>query len=658
MFDFYRVAAICPKVMVADASYNVDEILKKLEDAYQENVAVIAFPELAVTGYSCQDLFFQQALIRAAGEGLSRILSATSGHESAVIVGAPALVLGQLYNAAYVMLDGKLMGVTVKTFLPNYHEFYEKRWFNSADALPVKDIYLSELGIAYDDEDIEDYSVPIGSHLIYDLDGKLKFGVEICEDLWAPIPPSSVMALAGAELIVNISASNELIAKRAYRRNLVTQTSASLVCDYLYVSAGAGESTQDVVFSGHGMIAENGTLLTESSGCIEEEGVLYADLDLELLRSERMKMKSFGDAADHYRGLTARSRVVTEASPQLPESDGTLRPLRKHPFIPGTKSKLKERCSDIFEMQVGGLVKRLQVTNGKPVVGVSGGMDSTLALLVSAQALQKMNRPASDLIAITMPAFGTSNRTYENSLELIRSLGTEPVIIDIKAACIQHLSDLGHDGETKDITYENTQARERTQILMDYANMHGGLVVGTGDLSELALGWCTYNGDQMAMYGVNGSIPKTLVRWMIDTVAETEIFPKSTGVLRDILDTPISPELLPPDENGQITQKTEDSVGPYELHDFFLYYTLRYGYAPDKINFLANRAFKDIYTPDVIMKWQTMFTKRFFTQQFKRSCMPDGVKVGSVAMSPRGDWRMPSDASVKEWLAMLEKESK
>ena len=654
MFDFYRIAAAVPEVRVADVTYNTNQILGKLEEAYGYQPAIVAFPELAVSGYSCQDLFFQSTLMWEVSQGISRILAATADHETAVVVGAPVQLRGQLYNGAFVMMDGKLLGVTIKTFLPNYSEFYEKRWFNSADDLPVKDVYLTELGISYDAEESDDYSVPVGSHLIYDLDGKLTFGVEICEDLWAPIPPSSVMTLAGAEVIVNISASNELIAKRDYRKNLVKQTSASEVCEYLYVSAGCGESTQDVVFSGHSLIAENGSILNENRDYIATDYLLVADMDLGKIRSERARMKSFGDAAAHYRALTARCRMITETAEKLPESSGEYYILQKHPFVPASRKHLEKRCSDIFDMQVGGLAKRLEVTGSKPVIGVSGGMDSTLALLVAAKALQKLGRPASDLVAITMPAFGTSNRTYENSLLLIKSLGTTPVIIDIKAACIQHLADLGHDQETKDITYENTQARERTQILMDYANMCGGLVVGTGDLSELALGWCTYNGDHMAMYGVNGSIPKTLVRWMIDTVAETGIFPDSTVVLRDILDTPISPELLPPDEFGQITQKTEDSVGPYELHDFFLFYTLRYGYSPAKINYLANRAFEKDYDRETILKWQKMFTCRFFSQQFKRSCMPDGVKVGSVALSPRGDWRMPSDACVASWIAELD----
>ncbi len=672
MYDFYRVAAIVPELRVADPAFNTDKIIEKLEEAYAYRPAVIAFPELAISGYTCQDLFFQETLLREVRENLSRIMKYTSGKESAVLVGAPFLAAGQLYNGAFVFFDGKLLGITVKTFLPNYHEFYEKRWFEPADKLPVKDLYLSELGLSYEDEsgreeedfwedkegtnetEIEDYSVPVGSHLIYDLDGKLRFGVEICEDLWAPIPPSSVMAMAGAELIVNLSASNELIAKREYRKNLVRQTSANLLAEYLYCSAGSSESTQDVIFSGHSILCENGAVLNENQDYIASDYILIADMDLGKIRSERARMKSFADAAAYYRDMTGKCRVITEVAEKLPESDATYYILQKQPFVPSSKTRLTKRCEDIFDMQVGGLVKRLSVTGACPVVGVSGGMDSTLALLVSAMALRKMGRPAEQLVAITMPAFGTSDRTYQNSLMLIKSLGAIPIIVDIRQSCEQHLRDLKHDLVTKDITYENTQARERTQVLMDYANMHNGLVVGTGDLSELALGWCTYNGDQMSMYGVNGSIPKTLVRWMIHTVAEGMLFPDSTVVLRDILDTPISPELLPPDEHGRITQKTEESVGPYELHDFFLYYMMRYGYSPKKVFFLAEKAFKNDYTVEELLKWLAFFYKRFFGQQFKRSCMPDGVKVGSVSLSPRGDWRMPSDAAAARWLAEVE----
>ena len=649
MFDFYRVAAVVPELSVGDPVYNTDRMLEKLEEVSSYNPAVITFPELAVSGYSCQDLFFQDTLMRNVRESLSRIRKATVGNEAAVIVGAPVMIRGQLYNGAFTFLKGKLLGITIKTFLPNYHEFYEKRWFCSADQLPVNAVSGDELFIEGVQEEI-----PVGNRLIYDLGGKLSFGVEICEDLWAPIPPSAAMALSGAELIVNLSASNELIAKREYRKNLIRQTSANLVAAYLYCSAGSSESTQDVIFSGHCMLAENGVVLNENKDYIASDYLMIADIDLGKLRGERVRMKSFADAASHYRGMAGRCRVLNAAEAVCPESDGSYYLLAKHPFIPASRTRLLKRCTEIFDMQVGGLVKRLSVTGARPVVGVSGGMDSTLALLVSARALQKMNRPAEELIAITMPAFGTSDRTYQNSLLLIKSLGAIPVIIDIRLSCEQHLRDLKHDPDLKDLTYENTQARERTQVLMDYANMHGGLVVGTGDLSELALGWCTYNGDQMSMYGVNGSIPKTLVRWMIDTVAENRLFPDSTVVLRDILDTPISPELLPPDEHGRITQKTEDSVGPYELHDFFLYYTLRYGFSPEKINYLANRAFRGDYDSETILKWQKLFVRRFFSQQFKRSCMPDGVKVGSVAMSPRGDLRMPSDASAMAWLKELE----
>ena len=647
---FIKIAAVTPKIRVADVDYNTKEVIRLFREAAGEGAKIIVFPELVLTGYTCNDLFLQSSLLREAGKGLREVIRASEAIRALVFVGLPLEVDGRLYNTAAALCGGKLLGFVPKRAIPNYSEYYEQRYFAPGNGRIVPVLF-------------DGREVPFGAFQLFEcrtpeaegaVPGGIRVACEICEDLWAPIPPSSVMTLAGAEVIVNISASNELIAKRDYRKNLVKQTSASEVCEYLYVSAGCGESTQDVVFSGHSLIAENGSILNENRDYIATDYLLVADMDLGKIRSERARMKSFGDAAAHYRALTARCRMITETAEKLPESSGEYYILQKHPFVPASRKHLEKRCSDIFDMQVGGLAKRLEVTGSKPVIGVSGGMDSTLALLVAAKALQKLGRPASDLVAITMPAFGTSNRTYENSLLLIKSLGTTPVIIDIKAACIQHLADLGHDQETKDITYENTQARERTQILMDYANMCGGLVVGTGDLSELALGWCTYNGDHMAMYGVNGSIPKTLVRWMIDTVAETGIFPDSTVVLRDILDTPISPELLPPDEFGQITQKTEDSVGPYELHDFFLFYTLRYGYSPAKINYLANRAFEKDYDRETILKWQKMFTCRFFSQQFKRSCMPDGVKVGSVALSPRGDWRMPSDACVASWIAELD----
>ena len=659
MFDFYRVAACVPSVNVGDTEYNTDRILEKLNEAFEYEASIIAFPELAISGYSCQDLFFHDSLMDGVKAALGRIIDATADRDEIVIVGTPFKFENKLFSTAFVIMNARVLGISVKTYIPNHHEFYEKRWFSSANNLIMNGIRFSDLGIPseYFDNDYDaiDYEVPVGNNILYDINGKIKFGIEICEDLWAPISPSNILALGGAELIVNLSASNETIAKREYRKGLIKQQSASLICDYLYTSAGSDESTQDLIFSGHSLLAENGAVINENRDFIANDYILIADMDLGKIRHDRMISSTFSDSINDFREQISKLATVVVYDGDLPTSDGQYVMVQKNPFIPGTKVKRIKRCNEIFDMQVGGLAKRLAVVNSKPVVGVSGGMDSTLALLVAARALEKMDRDPSDLIAITMPAFGTSDRTYNNSLELIKALGAEPIIIDIKDSCIQHLKDIGHDIENKDITYENTQARERTQVLMDYANKIGGLVVGTGDLSELALGWCTYNGDQMSMYGVNGSIPKTLVRWMIDSVVENDIFPEASEVLKDILDTPISPELLPPDENGNISQKTEDKVGPYELHDFFIYYSLRFGYSPTKIFFLAKKAFKDVYSEEEIKKWMTMYFRRFFNQQFKRSCMPDGVKVGSVAMSPRGDLRMPSDASAKLWLAEIEK---
>ena len=653
MFDYYRVAACVPQVRVGDTFYNTDRILEKIDEAYEYNASIIALPELAITGYTCQDLFFQDTLLREVKDSLGRIIKSTKDRKEIIIVGAPIKLSNRLYNGAFVIMKSRLLGISIKTYIPNHNEFYEKRWFSSATTLEISSISFKELGIATGIVE-DDYEVPVGNDIIYDIEGSLRFGVEICEDMWSPLPQSNILALGGAELIVNISASNETIEKRAYRKGLVKHQSAALHCDYLYVSAGSNESSQDLIFSGHSILAENGSVINENRDFIANDYIMIADMDLGKIRHDRMVSTTFGDASFINKDQIAMLTTLKVSDAALPESDGEYILTTKKPFIPSTKAKRIKRCNEIFEMQVGGLVKRLEVTGAKPVVGVSGGMDSTLALLVCAKALKKMKRPESDLIAITMPAFGTSDRTYNNSLALIRALGTEPVIIDIKDSCVQHLKDIGHDPDVKDVTYENTQARERTQVLMDYANSIGGLVVGTGDLSELALGWCTYNGDQMSMYGVNGSIPKTLVRWMIDSVIENDIFVSASDVLRDILDTPISPELLPPDEDGNISQKTEDNVGPYELHDFFIYYSMRYGYGPSKIYFLARKAFGDEYSDEDIKRWMTMYYKRLFSQQFKRSCMPDGVKVGSISMSPRGDLRMPSDASVNIWMKEIE----
>ncbi|MDD6400816.1 MAG: NAD(+) synthase [Lachnospiraceae bacterium] len=649
MFDYYRVAAAVPDLKVADVEYNKIQIIKMINSASKENVNVVCFPELAITGYSCSDLFFQSNLLKASKAAITDIVSASKGLNMAIVIGAPLLLNNQLYNASIFIYNSKIYGINVKTFLPNYNEFYEKRWFSSADSLDISEVTSDTIYNTMDS-----YCICVGNNIIYNLSNKINIGIEICEDLWAPVTPSAWATLGGAELILNLSASNETIGKREYRTGLVKNKSVTLMCDYLYVSAGANESTTDIVFSGHSILAENGKLIAENKHIADNEYLMVKDIDLGKIKADRIKGKTYSDTKRIY-GSSFKQRIVNISVCDDFGSNGDLYNINPHPFIPSTKSRRLERCSSIFDIQVGGLAKRLSVTGGKLVVGVSGGMDSTLALLVCAKTLKKLGRPMSDLIGITMPAFGTTDRTYNNSISLMKTLGATIEEINIKEACLQHYKDIKHDYNIKDVTFENVQARERTQVLMDYANKIGAIVVGTGDLSELALGWCTYNADQMSMYGVNASIPKTLVRWMIDSVIELNIFENSKEVLKDILDTPISPELLPPDENGNIVQKTEDNVGPYELHDFFLYYVMRYGYAPNKIFNMAEKAFENVYNRETILKWMKMFYRRFFNQQFKRSCMPDGVKVGSVCLSPRGDWRMPSDASAALWLSQIEK---
>lgn len=651
MYGFYRIAAAVPDMRVADTSYNVDCMLAKVAEAEKSKVNLLVFPELCITGYTCGDLFLQQTLLAESRKEAARFLKSTAGLNMVIVFGMPLAIAGALYNVAVCAYRGHVYGVNVKTFLPNYNEFYEKRWFSSARDLQTGQIPATEL-LGMEQEE-QNYEIPVGNNLIYRIPGQFCFGAEICEDLWAPVPPSAFMAMQGAELIVNLSASNDTIGKREYREKLVRDKSTALMCTYLYASAGANESTTDLIFSGHAMICENGKILAENEKLADNDFLLVTDVDIERIQADRLKGKTFQDCAGVY-GDAYPVREVTLPPAADMGSDGMLRSVNPHPFTPGDTGKRQKRCMDIFHMQIGGLAKRLSVCGGKMVIGVSGGMDSTLALLVAAQTLKKLGLPATNLTGITMPAFGTTNRTYQNSLTLMKTLGISVKEIPIRDACLQHYSDIGHDTALKDITFENVQARERTQVLMDYANKIGAIVVGTGDLSELALGWCTYNADQMSMYGVNASIPKTLVKWMIASVIEGNIFPESTEVLKDIIDTPISPELLPPDENGNIVQKTEDSVGPYELHDFFLYYVMRFGYSPEKIFFLAKRAFADHYDAETILKWMKMFYRRFFGQQFKRSCMPDGVKVGSVCLSPRGDWRMPSDAVVRIWMTRLE----
>lgn len=652
MYDFYRVAAAVPDIKVADVEYNKEKMVEQMHEAAELGVSILAFPELCLTGYTCGDLFLQQSLLEAAKSALSDILSASSEGDMVIVFGMPLQVGYQLFNVGIVVYQGQIKGIQVKTFLPNYNEFYEKRWFSAAEDLDVAELRFSDI-FGGDDERYGNYSFPIGNDIIFNVNNSLVFGLEICEDIWSPIPPSTWLAVAGAELILNLSASNDTIGKRDYRRRLVQSKSAELMCEYLYVSAGSGESSTDLIYSGHSIIAENGRILKENENIADNNYLLVSDIDLGKIKSDRLKGKTFKDAYRIY-GRMKPIRMVMLDTVDFMGSDGTLYTLSAHPFIPASKDKRLERCRAIFDMQVGGLAKRLSITGSKMVIGVSGGMDSTLALLVGAQALRRLEKPMTELVGITMPAFGTTDRTYNNALKLMETLGISVKTIPIKEACITHYRDIGHDMEQKDITYENVQARERTQVLMDYANQIGGIVIGTGDLSELALGWCTYNADQMSMYGVNMSIPKTLVRWLIDSVIEFDLFPESSDVLKDIIETPISPELLPPDEDGNIIQKTEDQVGPYELHDFFLYYMMRFGYAPNKIYYLAKRAFSKVYTGEIILKWMRLFYKRFFSQQFKRSCMPDGVKVGSVCLSPRGDWRMPSDASVSLWMQELD----
>ncbi len=647
MFDYYRVCTAVPDVRVADVEYNTDRIMDMLAKADKENADVICFPELCVTGYTCGDLFFQDILIKKCKSAIARILSGTKDLDMVIAIGAPCLIEHQLFNAAYIIHKGVICGINIKSFIPNYNEFYEKRWFSSAGDLVSGETISKEVA---DCE--ESYTIPVGNNIIYNLDGRLIIGAEICEDMWAPVSPSTWMTVSGAELILNLSASNDTIGKRRFRHDLVKSKSISLMCAYIYTSAGAGESTTDLVFSGHSMIVENGHVLKENEKIADNDYMLVSDIDIGKIRADRLKGKTYKDAYSAYLGNTdIREIYIRDTNIG---SDGALYGISKCPFIPSNEEKRLVRCNDIFKMQVSGLAKRLSVTGGKMVVGVSGGMDSTLTLLVCAKTLKELGLPMSNLVGITMPAFGTSGRTYSNSIKLMETLGITAKTISIKEACLKHYEDIGHNPEIKDVTFENVQARERTQVLMDYANKIGAIVVGTGDLSELALGWCTYNADQMSMYGVNASIPKTLVKWMIDSVICHNIFPESTDVLRDIIDTPISPELLPPDKDGNITQKTEDSVGPYELHDFFMYYIIRYGFTPRKIYYMAKRAFNGSYENDVILKWLKTFYRRFFSQQFKRSCMPDGVKVGSVCLSPRGDWRMPSDAVANIWLKEIE----
>lgn len=638
-YGFIKVAAAVPHVQAADCSYNIGQIENLMRQASEKGVQLIAFPELSVTAYTCLDLFAQQTLLKNAEQALLKLVGDTADLNLLTIVGAPLVTDNRLINAAIAFQSGKIIGVVPKTYLPNYKEFQEQRWFTSATELWDKTISIGN------------NRYPMNSHLLF-TSGQVKVGIEICEDLWVPVPPSSLLAMEGANILVNISASNELIGKHHYLRSLIRQQSARCMAGYVYTSAGFGESSTDLVFAGNGIIAENGNLLEESPRFTMQEQLIISEIDVENLQNDRRVNTSFMHGASTL--LPEETIVVPFALSETSGDPVLTRPIDPHPFTPSGDA-LKERCEEIFQIQVAGLAKRMVHTHSKTaVVGISGGLDSTLALLVTVMTFDALGIPRGQILGITMPGFGTTDRTYTNACDLIRHLGVTLKEISIKDACLQHFKDINHDPSVHDVTYENSQARERTQILMDVANQVGGMVIGTGDLSELALGWATYNGDHMSMYGVNGSIPKTLVKYLVEWVAHNRVDEASRATLLDIVDTPISPELIPADENGNIKQKTEDLVGPYELHDFFLYHFLRFGSSPAKIYFLAGQAFKDNYDKETIKKWLYTFFRRFFQQQFKRSCLPDGPKVGSVSLSPRGDWRMPSDAMATLWLKEIE----
>ena len=631
---FIKVAACTPKIQVADCAYNTQRILEQLEEAYGEKAGIIVFPELCITGYTCGDLFWQEQLLRDAKESMLEIAAHTSGHEGLVFVGLPWEMEGKLYNTAAVLSEGKVLGIVPKHYLPNYNEFYEKRHFSAGN----EQIVYTEAG---------GEKVPFGMNLIFQADHPtgLAVAAELCEDLWAPCPPSVSHAKNGATLIVNLSASDETTGKHDYRKALVSGQSARLICGYIYASAGEGESSQDLVFSGHNIIAENGHILKESKRFACQ--VICSEIDVQRLCADRRRMSTF-----HHRDTDSYVKVPFS----LKEEETSLtRSFDSAPFVPHSEEKRASRCEEILMIQALGLKKRIEHVHAKSlVVGISGGLDSTLALLVMTKACDLLGLPRKTMTAVTMPGVGTTDRTYHNACELTRKIGAELMEVDIRPAVMQHFADIGQDPSVHDVTYENSQARERTQILMDIANRTGGLVIGTGDMSELALGWATYNGDHMSMYGVNCSVPKTLVRHLVRYYADSCGDQDITNILLDVLDTPVSPELLPP-KDGVISQRTEDLVGPYELHDFFLYYMMRFGFTPSKIYRLAVCAFKGAYEEETILLWLKKFYWRFFSAQFKRSCVPDGPKVGSVALSPRGDLRMPSDASVKGWIADLEK---
>ncbi|MCT4543594.1 MAG: NAD(+) synthase [Vallitalea sp.] len=641
---FIRVASATPSIKVADVNFNTNEIIKLIDSALSNDVSILVFPELCMTGYTCADLFFQETLLESSLENLNKLTTYSTGKNILFVVGIPLKYKNALYNCAAVISNGKILGVIPKTYIPNYNEFYEQRWFSSSET------------IINDNITIEGQKIPFGSSILFQhSDNKhLCIGVEICEDLWSPIPPSTIHSINGATIILNPSASNDLVGKSSYRKALVSSQSAKTITSYVYSSAGFGESTTDVVFGGHCLIYENGTKLKENKRFMLKSNLIYSDIDIDRLMIDRIKMNTY---SNHLTTQFNTKYTIIPFDLALIEHNNIERYIDPQPFVPNNIEKRSNRCKEIFSIQTLGLAKRItHIGCDKVIVGISGGLDSTLALLVCAMTYDLLGRDRKNIIGVTMPGFGTTDRTYNNAISLMNHLGVTIKEIPIKESCLVHFKDIEHNPDNHNTTYENVQARERTQILMDLSNKLNGIVIGTGDLSEMALGWATYNGDHMAMYSVNTTIPKTLVRYLVQWITEYKVGENAKEVLMDILDTPVSPELLPPDKKtGQIKQKTEEVVGPYELHDFFLYNMLRYGFSPRKIYRLALQTFKGKYTDDIIKKWITTFYKRFFMHQFKRSCLPDGPKVGSICLSPRGDLRMPSDAVSKLWLDEINK---
>lgn len=646
MLDYLRAVCAVPDVQVGNPKFNTEKITEKIAEAMKEKADIIVFPELCVTGYTSADLFFQNQLLEDAKKSICEIVEFSRNYDCLIAVGAPLKIGCQLFDCAVLICEGAVCGIVPKTFVTEA----ERRWFSSADDLRISEIGFSSLCGKCE----EDYPVPVGSDIIFEYKENVKIGAELSSDLFAPLPASTLLALNGAEVILNLSAVPEMAGKREERRECIKQQSEKCHLVYVYASAGECESTQDFIFSGHSVIAENGSIISENDKIIDTDYLVIADVDIGKVRADRLRNRIFGSSAAAYAEMTHAEYVEISTENDELHGNGDYAFVGRSPFIPCDEKECTERSMSIFEMQTAALKKRIKITNGKTVIGVSGGLDSTLALLVCVNAMKSLGRDTKDVIAITLPCFGTTDRTHSNAWTLMEKLGVTAREVNIKEACSLHCRDIGHDINKIDVTFENMQARERTQILMDIASDEGGFVVGTGDLSELALGWCTYNADHMSMYGVNAGVPKTLISKMISCIAKTDDFKNCAEVLLDIVDTPISPELLPPDENGNIAQETESLVGPYILHDFFIFYALRYGFSPKKIYALALKAFDGEFDGETILKWLKKFYWRFFTQQFKRSCMPDGVKVGSVGLSPRGDLNMPSDASSQAWLKELE----